>query len=51
VDISSICKVEQKLESLSSSVDMVPFGVTIPASVPQRWEIPDGLMNYPVFEK
>jgi hypothetical protein len=27
---------------------MLPFGVTIPASVPQRSEIPEGLMNYPV---
>jgi hypothetical protein len=31
------------------SVDMLPFGVTIPATVPQRSEIPEGLMNYPVF--
>jgi hypothetical protein len=29
---------------------MLPFGVTIPASVPQRPEIPEGLMNYPAFE-
>jgi hypothetical protein len=28
---------------------MLPFGVTIPATVPQRSEIPEGLMNYPVF--
>ena len=28
---------------------MLPFGVTIPATVPQRSEIPVGLMNYPVF--
>jgi len=28
---------------------MLPFGVTIQATVPQRLEIPDGLMNYPVF--
>jgi hypothetical protein len=28
---------------------MLPFGVTIPASVPQRSEIPEGLMNYPVL--
>jgi len=26
----------------------LPFGVTIPATVPQRSEIPEGLMNYPV---
>jgi len=34
--------------SISSSVDMLPFGVTNPATVPQRSEIPDGLTNYPV---
>jgi hypothetical protein len=28
---------------------MLPFGVAIPASVLQRSEIPQGLMNYPVF--
>jgi len=27
---------------------MIPFGVTIPATVPQRTEIPEGLTNYPV---
>jgi hypothetical protein len=27
---------------------MLPFGVTIPATVPQRSEIPEGLMNYPL---
>jgi hypothetical protein len=27
---------------------MLPFGVIIPVSVPQRSEIPEGLMNYPV---
>jgi hypothetical protein len=26
---------------------MPPFGVTIPATVPQRSEILEGLMNYP----
>jgi hypothetical protein len=35
--------------SVSPSVDMLPFGVTIPASVQQRSEIPEGLMNYPVY--
>jgi hypothetical protein len=30
---------------------MLPFGVTIPASIPQRSEILEGLMNYPVFIK
>jgi hypothetical protein len=29
---------------------MLPFGMTIPATVPQRLEIPEGLMNYPVYE-
>ena len=29
---------------------MLPFGVTIPATVPQRSEIPEGLTNYPVLK-
>jgi hypothetical protein len=29
---------------------MLPFGMTIPATVSQRSEIPDGLMNYPVYK-
>ena len=28
---------------------MIPFGVTIPATILQRSEIPEGLMNYPVL--
>jgi hypothetical protein len=28
---------------------MLPFGVTIPASVPQKSEIPQEFINYPVF--
>jgi len=28
---------------------MLSFGVTIPATVPQRSEIPEGFMNYPVL--
>ena len=28
---------------------MLPFGVTIPNTAPQRSEIPEGLMNYPVY--
>jgi len=28
---------------------MLLFGVTIPATVPQRSEVPEGLTNYPVF--
>jgi len=34
---------------VSPSVDMLPFGVTIPVTVPQRSEIAEGLMNYPVY--
>ena len=30
---------------------MLPFGVTIPATVPQGSEIPEGLMNNPVFQR
>jgi len=29
---------------------MLPFGVTITATVPQRSEIPEGLMNYAVLK-
>jgi hypothetical protein len=29
---------------------MLPFGVTIPASVPQRSEIPEGLMKNRVYK-
>jgi hypothetical protein len=29
---------------------MLPFGVTIPATVPQGSEIPEGLMNKPVYK-
>jgi hypothetical protein len=36
--------------SVSPSVDMLPFGVTIPATVPQGSEIPEGLMNNRVYE-
>jgi hypothetical protein len=35
--------------SVSPSVDMLPFGVTVPATVPQRSAIPEGLMNYSVY--
>ena len=34
--------------SVSPSVDMLPFDVTIPTTVPQRSEISEGLTNYPV---
>ena len=30
---------------------MRPFGVAIPATVPQSSEIPEGLMNYPVYKE
>jgi hypothetical protein len=30
---------------------MLPFGVTIPATVLQRSEFPEGLLNYPVFSQ
>jgi hypothetical protein len=33
----------------SLPIDMLPFSVTIPATVLQRSEIPDGLMNYAVL--
>jgi hypothetical protein len=36
--------------SVSPSVDMLPFGVTISDTVPQSSEIPEGLMNYPVYD-
>jgi hypothetical protein len=29
---------------------MLPFGVTIPATVPQRSQMPEGLMNHPVYK-
>jgi hypothetical protein len=35
----------------SLPIDMLPSGTTIPATVPQRSEIPAGLMNYPAFLK
>ena len=35
--------------SVSPSVDMLPFGVTIPATVSQSSEIPEGLTNYPIY--
>jgi len=35
--------------SVSPPVDMLPFGVTTQATVPQTSEISEGLMNYPVY--
>jgi hypothetical protein len=40
---------ETETWSVCPSVDILPFGVTIPATVPQRSEILEGLMNYPVY--
>ena len=37
--------------SLSPSVDTLPFDVTIPATLPQRSDIPEVLMNYPVYHR
>ena len=51
VDIPSTCKVGQKVGVSFPSVDMLSFGVTIPAIVPQRSEISEGLMNYPVYPR
>jgi hypothetical protein len=42
VDISSTCKV-----SVSSSVKLLPFGLTIPTTVLQRSEILEGLYELP----
>jgi hypothetical protein len=47
--VSSTCKVGQKLGSVFPSVDMLPFGVTIPATVPQTSDIPERLMFYSVL--
>ena len=46
VDISRTCKVGHKL---GVSLPLLTFDVTIPATVPQRSEIPEGLMNCPLF--
>jgi hypothetical protein len=35
--------------SVSPSIDMLPVGVTIPATVSQMSDIQEGLMNYPVL--
>jgi len=29
---------------------MFPFGVTVPATVPQMSKMPEGLKNYPVYK-
>ena len=51
VDISSSCKVGQKLGVSLPLLTCFSFDMTIPATVPQRSEIAEGLRNYPVFER
>jgi hypothetical protein len=49
-DVNPVIKfLRHALQRVSPSVDMLPFGVTIPATVPQGSEILEGLMNNPVF--
>ena len=48
-DVSSVNKFLPHTLHVCGSFDMLPFGVTIPATVPQRSEIPERLMNYPVY--
>jgi hypothetical protein len=43
--------VQKKTWRDSPPVDMLLFSVTIPATVPQRLEILEGLMNYPVHHR
>ena len=47
-DAADINPVIKFLPHTLHCVDTLPFGVTIPATVPQRSEIPEGLTNYPV---
>ena len=50
VHISSTCKVGQKLGvSLSLSVDMLLSAVSVLVVAQSSSEIPEGLMNYPVY--
>jgi hypothetical protein len=43
------CLVHKKTWRDPVPIDMLPFGVTILATVPQRSEIQEGLMNYRVY--
>jgi hypothetical protein len=43
------CKVGQKFGVSLPLLTCSPNGLTIPATAPQRSEIPEGLMNYPVL--
>jgi hypothetical protein len=45
----SVDMLSPSVDMLSPSVDMLHFGVTIPATVPQRSDIPEGLLNYPIL--
>jgi len=48
VFISSNCKVGQKF-GVSLPLDMLHFGMTMPVTVPQRSEMPEGLAKYPLL--
>jgi hypothetical protein len=49
IDHQMLQRVWQELDyRIDICHDMLPFGVTIPAAVPQKLEIPEGLTNYPI---
>jgi hypothetical protein len=49
-DVNPVIKfLRHALQRVSQEFDMLPFGVTIPATVPHGSEIPEGLMNNPVL--
>jgi hypothetical protein len=50
-DVNPVIKfLQHALKRVSQElVDMLPFGVTIPATAPQGSEIPEGLMNNPLY--
>jgi len=48
-DISRTCKVGQKLGSVSLSVDMSRSAVSVLVVAQSSSEIPEGLMNNPVY--
>jgi len=48
-DVADVNPVTKFLSHTCNVCGMLPFGVTIPATVPQRSEIPEGLMNYPLL--
>jgi hypothetical protein len=54
LNLKKSCGLREKSVNVMSSVlaitvDMLPFVLSIPATVPQISEIPEGLMNYPVL--